>query len=103
MRVAEVETTLETLGVLSSGEAISNVRSAFQPTFDSRAWQNTLDTGKDVIMAGHSFGSATTISCLRTPGTQKVFSKGICLDPVGIAAVCVVKADSSSAVGRSAR
>lgn len=81
LRVREVSAVLEALDAISSGKEVENFRASLQPDFDWRSWRNRLDL-QDVVMAGHSFGSATTINVLKEHGLKERFSSGICLDPV---------------------
>ena len=85
MRVAEVQESFQALRDNTSIHleyTRKNLRDHLQPPLDWDRWRGKLQTDRDVIMAGHSFGSATTIEAIKNESLRKVFSKGICLDPV---------------------
>lgn len=86
MRKAEVAETLKAIQHLVAAQSIpDNVRSKLQSQFDWTPWHGAVDASNNVIMTGHSFGSATAIECVRDADLIRVFSKCILLDPVSIA------------------
>ncbi|ORX88355.1 hypothetical protein K493DRAFT_319532 [Basidiobolus meristosporus CBS 931.73] len=74
-RVSEVQQTIQMLQRLNNGE---NIEEGKARTESESQFQNRLDFS-NVVMAGHSFGAATTVETLRTE--KSFFRCGILLDP----------------------
>ena len=86
MRVAELQAALGGLRDLSASSSTripNNIRKDSQIPLDWNLWRGKLETDKDVVMSGHSFGSTTAIEAIKSADLQGVFRSGICLDPVG--------------------
>lgn len=95
MRKAEVEATIQVLRSFILGNENSNepthtnLRAAMQgrssegsSSFDWEGWKDHVETDKGkLIMAGHSFGGATSIECLRDEELKGWFQRGVLLDP----------------------
>lgn len=77
MRLAEVTETLQVLERLNSGEGAEVARTNRRRSRNSQAeewlpaWRDRLDLTEDIMMAGHSFGGATAVSCLLLPPSSR--------------------------------
>lgn len=89
LRLAEVKATLDVLTRINEGEGEKvegeNEREGAHgkgamPIHLAR-WAGRLGMGKELTMAGHSFGGATTLQVLRAGRDEFDFSRGIALDP----------------------
>lgn len=80
MRLAEIDEVLAVLSRINDGDgaaiAATNLRE--QGRYLS-FWKGRIDV-QSVVMAGHSFGGATTLQALRA-GSRFPFTSGIALDP----------------------
>ncbi|BGP21513.1 1-alkyl-2-acetylglycerophosphocholine esterase [Rhodotorula toruloides] len=85
MRLAEISSVLSLMQRLSNGDgaavARENRRKEYGEGKTLEGWKGRIDLEKEVTMAGHSFGGATTIQVLRAGATQSPFKRGIALDP----------------------
>lgn len=91
-RVSEVSNAVAALrqlfGTSSASSSSSNgfegsLQNLRPASVDLQQARGAVDTDDgQIIMAGHSFGSATALQVLRDPGEKATFGKGICLDPV---------------------
>lgn len=66
MRTAEISQVSNILKGIQNGEGgkieDENLRRVKGVKFDLGSWKNRIDMVKEVTMAGHSFGGATTVS-----------------------------------------
>lgn len=66
MRTAEITAVLDVLKRIQSGDGgkveDENMRRVQGAKFDLGSWKGRIDMVKEVAMAGHSFGGATTVS-----------------------------------------
>lgn len=65
MRLAEVQSVLEIMSRINAGDgadvAAKNRRREQDGEKDLVNWKGRIDLIKEVVMAGHSFGGATTV------------------------------------------
>lgn len=80
MRLAEIDEVLALVSRINDGDgaaiAAANLREQGRYLL---FWKGRIDV-KNVVMAGHSFGGATTLQALRA-GNRFPFASGIALDP----------------------